>query len=157
MGLSHIGETPQTEITKQEYATGDRDPRLGEVRFDERWITLVMLAKLKNSGTRNGYRIDINGFMDWWAHKRDPRLSTADCPLHATRTDLELFTAWLALREPPLAASTQRRKIAVISSFYALAERHELIVRTPLIGVSRRRSTTRMFTSGSPAMRRMRC
>jgi site-specific recombinase XerD len=125
------------EITKQEDVAGDPDPQLGQERFDERWVALVMLAKLKNSGTRNGYRIDINDFMDWWAHKRDPQLSAADRPLHATRTDLELFTAWLAFREPPLAASTQRRKIAVMSSFYALAERHELIVRTPLIGVSR--------------------
>jgi hypothetical protein len=42
-----------------------------------------------------------------------------------------------ALQRSPLAAPTQQRKIAVVSSFYALAERHELIVRTPLIGVSR--------------------
>lgn len=124
-------------ISEQEDVTGDPDPEIGSARFDERWVALVMLAKLKNTGTRNGYRLDINEFMDWWVNKRNPRLSTVERPLQATRSDVELFTAWLAQREPPLAAATQRRKIAVVSSFFALAEDHELIARTPLKGVRR--------------------
>jgi hypothetical protein len=40
-------------------------PTLEDVRFDERWLALVLLAKQTNSGTRAGYRRDINTFMRW--------------------------------------------------------------------------------------------
>ena len=42
------------------------EPAPGDVRFDERWLALVLLAKQTNAGTRAGYRRDINTFMRWW-------------------------------------------------------------------------------------------
>ena len=125
-------------ISKQEDVTGAhrRPPQPGESKFDERWVALVMLAKLKNSGTRNGYRIDVKrlyGLVDAEARpaaerRRSPAARHADRPEPSP-------PGWRRL------AATRRldatSKIAVVPSFYALAERHGLIVRTPLIGVSR--------------------
>jgi integrase/recombinase XerD len=138
-------------ITAQEDATGRRDPSAEEIEFDERWVALVLLAKQDNTGTRAGYRRDINQFMNWWQHERDPQLSAADRPLEASRTDIELFTAWLAQREPPLAAATRARKLAVVSNFYSLAETQQVILRTPLIGVRRPKVNNEDAHLGLPA------
>lgn len=114
-------------IEATEDVTGDVDPSEEQVRYDERWLAKVLLAKQRNAGTRAGYRRDINTFMDWWQQERDRQLSAACRPLEASRSDLEQYTAWLAAREPPLAAATRARKLSVVSSFYELAEEHDLI------------------------------
>jgi site-specific recombinase XerD len=140
-----------TPITAQEDATGNRDPSVDEIEFDERWVALVLLAKQTNTGTRAGYRRDINEFIDWWQRQRNPQLSAANRPLEASQSDIELFTAWLAQREPPLAAAIRARKLAVVSNFYSLAEQHEVISRTPLLGVRRPKVNNEDVYLGLPA------
>lgn len=107
------------------------------VIFDERWLALVLLAKQTNAGTRAGYRRDINTFMRWWSELRPAGLSAAPRPLVASRSDIEQYAAWLGAEEPPLAAATRARRLAVVSAFYELADEHELVTRTPMRGVRR--------------------
>ncbi len=54
-----------TPIEPDEELTGEHTPGIDGVRFDERWLALVLLAKQTNAGTRAGYRRDINTFMRW--------------------------------------------------------------------------------------------
>jgi len=114
-----------------------RAPAPHELRFDERWLALVLLATQTNAGTRAGYRRDINTFMRWFSELRPAALSTAARPLEASRSDIEQYAAWLAAADPPLAAATRARRLAVVSAFYELAEQHDLIARTPMRGVRR--------------------
>jgi integrase/recombinase XerC len=124
-------------ITPEEELAGDRVSGPDELRYDERWLALVLLATQANAGTRAGYRRDINTFMRWFSELRPPALSTATRPLEASRSDIEQYAAWLAAIDPPLAAATRARRLAVVSAFYDLAEQHDLIVRTPMRGVRR--------------------
>lgn len=126
-----------TPIEPDEELTGKHTPGIDGVRFDERWLALVLLAKQTNAGTRAGYRRDINTFMRWWSEIRPAGLSAASRPLKASRSDIEQYTAWLARAERPLAPATRARRLAVVSAFYELADEHELITRTPMRGVRR--------------------
>lgn len=126
-----------TPITPEEELTGDRVSGPDELRYDERWLALVLLATQANAGTRAGYRRDINTFMRWFSELRPPALSTAARPLEAFRSDIEQYAAWLAAIDPPLAAATRARRLAVVSAVYELAEQHDLIARTPMRGVHR--------------------
>lgn len=126
-----------TPIKPDEELVGDHAPGPDELRFDERWVALVLLAKQTNTGTRAGYRRDINTFMRWWHDTRPAELSTTSRPLAASKSDIQQYAAWLADLEPPLAAATRARRLAVVSSFYELAEEHELVHSTPLRGVRR--------------------
>jgi len=124
-------------IESDEELVGDEMPAPEDIRLEERWLALVLLAKQTNAGTRAGYRRDINTFMRWWQETRSAGLSVSSRPLGASRSDIQQYAAWLAGTEPPLAAATRARRLAVVSAFYELAEEHELVHRTPLRGVRR--------------------
>ena len=68
--------------------------------------------------------------MRWWHETRPADLSASSRPLEASKSDIQQYAAWLAGLEPPLAAATRARRLAVISAFYELAEEHELVHRT---------------------------
>ena len=124
-------------IESDEELAGDEMPAPEDICLDERWLALVLLAKQTNAGTRASYRRDINTFMRWWHETRSAGLSATSRPLEASRSDIQQYAAWLAGIEPPLAAATRARRLAVVSAFYELAEEHELVRRTPLRGVRR--------------------
>ena len=126
-----------TTIGPDEELAVDGIPATQDARCDERWLALVLLAKQTNAGTRAGYRRDINTFMRWWHETRPADLSASSRPLEASKSDIQQYAAWLAGLEPPLAAATRARRLAVVSAFYELAEEHELVHRTPLRGVHR--------------------
>jgi integrase/recombinase XerC len=123
-------------IAAAEEVIGTVAPTLEDAEGDERWLALALLAKQRNAGTRAGYRRDINAFMAWW-QQRAGHLTSAARPLQATRLDIERYDAWLAEQDPPLAAATRARKLAVVSVFYDLALELELVKRTPLLGFRR--------------------
>jgi site-specific recombinase XerD len=126
-----------TPIKPDEELAGDRAPAPDELRFDERWPALMLLATQTNAGTRAGYRRDINTFMRWFSELRPAALSTAARALEASGSDIEQYSAWLAAVDPPLASATRARRRVVVSAFYELAEQHDLISRTPMRGVRR--------------------
>jgi len=49
-----------TTIEPDEELAGDEMPTPKDIRLDERWLALVLLAKQTNAGTRAGYRRDVN-------------------------------------------------------------------------------------------------
>jgi hypothetical protein len=92
-----------TDETTIDELAGERARAPDEVRFDERWLALVLLATQTNAGTRVGYRRDINTFMRWWSELRPAALSTRARPLKASRSDIEQTGAWRpAPRRPRL-------------------------------------------------------
>jgi hypothetical protein len=100
-----------TPIQPDDELAGECAPTPPELRFDERWLALVLLAMQTNAGTRAGYRRDINTFMRWWSEIRPAAHRAAARPLGASRSDIEQYGAWLANAEPPLAPATRARRL----------------------------------------------
>ncbi len=121
-----------TEITPEEAEAASTDAPVDGVK-DERWLALKLLARQRNSGTRAGYRRDLNAYLSWWSRAGRERR-----PLQAHGSDLEDYASWLAGQE--LAPATQLRRLAVASALYELAVDEQLRDTTPLRGLRRPRA-----------------
>jgi site-specific recombinase XerD len=91
------------------------------------------------TGTRTGYRRDINNFTTW--------LGTD--PLNATRADIQRYLAHL-LDDQGLQPSTVRRKASAISSFYDYCVQEKIIPHSPAAHARRPRGDSAP-KSGLPA------
>jgi integrase/recombinase XerD len=125
------------DIAPEEDASGEAKPMPANAELDERWLALALLAQMKNTGSRAGYRRDINAFMRWWAEDRSGGLPEVRRPLAATPVDLRPYAGWLADPEQELEPATQARKLSVVSAFYELAVECRLIDLNPMAHVTR--------------------
>jgi integrase/recombinase XerD len=103
-------------------------PAIGELGEREQFLVAAWLTGLRSARTRRAYAGDMAAWLGWLA-ARDTDV------LAAGRVHVDLWAAtWL---DTGAAASSVRRRLSALSSFYRYCAAHDLTGRIPTQGVAR--------------------
>jgi hypothetical protein len=103
-------------------------PVVGELGEREQVLVSAWLTGLRSARTRRAYAADVVAWLGWLG-ERDTM------PLEVGRVHVDL---WAAIQlDAGAAASTVRRRLSALSSFYRYCAAHDLIGRVPTQGVAR--------------------
>ena len=103
-------------------------PVVGELGEREQVLVSAWLTGLRSARTRRAYAGDVAAWLGWLADRDTDVLA-------AGRVHVDLWAAtWL---DAGAAASSVRRRLSALSSFYRYCAAHDLIGRVPTQGVAR--------------------
>ena len=103
-------------------------PVVGELGEPERLLVSAWLTGLRSARTRRAYAADVVAWLGWLAGRETGALA-------AGRMHVDL---WAAIQlSDGAAASSVRRRLSALSSFYWYCAAHDLIGRVPTEGVAR--------------------
>ena len=101
---------------------------IGRLEEREQILVAAWLTGLRSARTRRAYAGDITAWLSWLAERDTEALA-------AGRVHVDLWAAtWL---DAGAAASSVRRRLSALSSFYRYCAAHNLIGRIPTQGVAR--------------------
>ena len=103
-------------------------PAVTAIGQREQLLAAAWLASLRSPRTRRAYAGDLAGWLAWLAGKGTDVLA-------ATRVHADLWVA--AQLEDGAEASSVRRRLSALSSFYRYCAAHDLTGRNPVAGVAR--------------------
>ena len=103
-------------------------PVIGELGEREQVLVAAWLTGLRSARTRRAYAADVTAWLGWLA-ERDTGV------LAAGRVHVDLWAA--TQLDAGAAASSVRRRLSALSSFYRYCAAHDLIGRVPTQGVAR--------------------
>jgi integrase/recombinase XerD len=103
-------------------------PVIGELGEREQLLVSAWLTGLRSARTRRAYAADVVAWLGWLAGRETGALV-------AGRVHVDL---WVATQlDDGSAASSVRRRLSALSSFYRYCAAHDLIGRVPAQGVAR--------------------
>jgi len=103
-------------------------PAVGELGEREQVLVAAWLTGLRSARTRRAYAADVTAWFAWLADRETDVLA-------AGRVHVDL---WVATRlDAGAAASSVRRRLSALSSFYRYCAARDLIGRVPTDGVAR--------------------
>jgi integrase/recombinase XerD len=103
-------------------------PVIGELGERDQVLVAAWLTGLRSARTRRAYAADVMAWLGWLADRDTDVLA-------AGRVHVDLWAAtWL---DDGAAASSVRRRLAALSSFYRYCAAHDLTGRVPTQGVAR--------------------
>jgi integrase/recombinase XerD len=103
-------------------------PVIGELGEREQILVAAWLTGLRSARTRRAYAGDVAAWLGWLAERDTGVLATG-------RVHVDLWAAtWL---DAGAAASSVRRRLSALSSFYRYCAAHDLTGRIPTEGVAR--------------------
>ena len=103
-------------------------PAVAELGEREQFLVSAWLTGLRSARTRRAYAADVVAWLAWLAERETGALA-------AGRVHVDLWAA--TQLEAGAAASSVRRHLSALSSFYRYCAAHDLIVRVPTDGVAR--------------------
>src|SRR5579875_3132433 len=103
-------------------------PALAGLTPREQLLAAAWLASLRSPRTRRAYFADLRAWLAWLAER-------GTGVLEARRVHVDLWVA--GQREQRAEASSVRRRLSALSSFYRYCAAHDLIGRVPVDGVAR--------------------
>ena len=103
-------------------------PVIGALGEREQVLVAALLTGLRSARTRRAYAADVAAWLGWLAERDTGALA-------AGRVHVDLWAAtWL---DAGAAASSVRRRLSALSSFYRYCAAHDLVGRVPTQGVAR--------------------
>jgi integrase/recombinase XerD len=103
-------------------------PAVLELPEREQVLVSAWLASLRSARTRRAYLQDVHAWLDWCEERGVDVLA-------AVRVHVDLWVGGLA--EAGSEASTTRRRLSGLSSFYRYLAQHDLVGSNPTVGVER--------------------
>jgi integrase/recombinase XerD len=103
-------------------------PVIGEMGEREQIVVAAWLTGLRSARTRRAYAGDVTTWLGWLADRETGALA-------AGRVHVDLWAA--TQLDAGSAASSVRRRLSALSSFYRYCAAHDLIGRVPTQGVAR--------------------
>jgi integrase/recombinase XerD len=103
-------------------------PVIGELGEREQLLVSAWLTGLRSARTRRAYAADVAAWLGWLAGRETGALA-------AGRVHVDLWAA--TQLDDGAAASSVRRRLSALSSFYRYCAAHDLIGRVPTQGVAR--------------------
>ena len=103
-------------------------PVVGELGEREQFLVSAWLTGLRSARTRRAYAADVVAWLGWLAERETGALA-------AGRVHVDLWAA--TQLDAGAAASSVRRRLSALSSFYRYCAAHDLIGRVPTQGVAR--------------------
>ena len=103
-------------------------PAVGKLGEREQVLVAAWLTGLRSARTRRAYALDVAAWLGWLA-ERDTDV------LAAGRVHIDLWAA--TQLDARASASSVRRRLSALSSFYRYCAAHDLIGRVPTQGVAR--------------------
>ena len=106
-------------------------PAVGQLGEREQVLASAWLTGLRSASTRRAYAGDVMAWLGWlgWLDQRDTGV------LAAGRVHVDLWAA--TQLDDRAAASSVRRRLSALSSFYRYCAAHDLTGRVPTQGVAR--------------------
>jgi site-specific recombinase XerD len=103
-------------------------PVVGGLGEREQVLVAAWLTGLRSARTRRAYAGDVTAWLDWLTERKTGALA-------AGRVHVDLWAA--TQLDTGAAASSVRRRLSALSSFYRYCAAHDLIGRVPTDGVAR--------------------